>query len=186
VLIGNVGQVGGASESGSTITLTGVGTGTAGTADSVDFAYQTLSGDGTIIAHLDTTQTGTGEAGLMIRNSLAAGSPEAALLIGSNDVKFATRTKANAKTKVSTTKLNAKAAAPEWVKLVRKGKTITAYDSVDGVHWKKVGSTTMNLSASLNIGLASDAGNTTSVNPVVFSNVAVSHSPAVTKKTVKK
>jgi hypothetical protein len=185
-LIGNVGQVGGASESSSTITVTGVGTGTTGTADSVDFTYQTLSGDGTIIAHLDTTQTGTGEAGLMIRNALTAGSPEASLFIGSNDVKFTSRTRANAKTKVSTTKVKAKDPSPQWVELVRKGKTITAYDSVDGIHWKRMGSTTISLNATLDVGLTSDAGNTTSVNPVVFNNVAVSPAPVVTKKSVKK
>jgi hypothetical protein len=181
-LIGNVGQVGDASETSSTITLTGVGTGTAGTTDSVDYAYQTLAGDGTLIAHVDTTQTGTGEAGLMIRDSLAANSPEVSLLISSNQVKFARRTRAAAKTKTAVTRLRAKAATPEWVKLVRKGKTIIAYDSVDGVHWKRVGSTTMNLNVTLDVGLTSDAGNTTSTNPVVFSNTAVSPAPVVTKK----
>jgi len=183
-LVGNVGQIGGASESGSSFTVAGVGGGIAGTADAVDYAYQSLVGDGTIVARLNTTETGTGEAGVMIRESLGAGAREVALVIGPKSVKFAQRTKLGGTAKSVITKI--KAVMPQWMKLVRKGKTFTAYDSIDGAHWTKVGSTTLNLNATANIGLISDSGSTTKLNPVVFSNVMVTSAAPTRNAAAKK
>ena len=172
-LIGNVGQIGSASETGSSFTINGAGAGIVGKADATDYAYESLAGDGTIIAHLDTAQTGTGEAGIMIRESLDPGAKEVALLLGQKTVKLVQRAKTDAAAKTAVTNIKAKAVTPSWVKLVRKGNTFTAYDSVDGVHWKKVGTATIKMNASVDIGLAGASGTTQSLSSAVFSNVAV-------------
>jgi len=62
---------------------------------------------------------------------------------------------------------------PQWIKLSRKGNTITAYDSVDGKHWKKVGSTRINMNASVYVGLGVSSQNSSALNTTTFSDVAI-------------
>ena len=62
---------------------------------------------------------------------------------------------------------------PQWEKLARKGNVFTAFDSVDGIHWKKVGSATVKMNASVEIGMAVTSGNVAALNSSVFSDVAV-------------
>ncbi len=180
-MIGNVGQIGAATASNSSVSMTGVGTGIGGTADAVDYAFQSLSGDGTIVAHLATSQSGNSGAGLMIRESLDAGSKQVALVLGQNTVSLAQRAKTNAKAKVATTKVGKKAVMPDWVKLVRAGNTFTAYDSTDGVHWKKVGSTTVQMGATVDVGLVSASGTTQATTHSVFSDVQLTEPKPKTK-----
>jgi hypothetical protein len=180
-MIGSVGQIGAAAASGSSVSITGVGTGIGGTADAVDYAYQALSGDGTIVAHLATSQSGDSEAGVMIRESLDAGSKQVALTLGQNTVNLAQRGKTGAKAKVAVAKVGKKAVMPDWVKLVRAGNTFTAYDSTDGVHWKKVGATTIQMGATVDVGLVGASGTTQGVTNSVFSDVQLTEPKPTTK-----
>ena len=58
-------------------TVQGAGTGAAlgSTSDQFQYAFTTLTGDGSIVARLVSTQlsSGTGEAGIMIRDTLKFG-----------------------------------------------------------------------------------------------------------------
>jgi hypothetical protein len=61
-----------------------------------------------------------------------------------------------------------------WVRLVRKGTTITAYKSTNGTSWTTVGSTTKTTFASTcYIGLAIGSGSDTTLNTSQFNNVSV-------------
>ena len=58
--IGTVGLAGGSTYANGTFAVTGAGTTIGGTADSSHFVYQSLSGDGTIIARVVNLQGGRG------------------------------------------------------------------------------------------------------------------------------
>ncbi len=77
--IGSVGVAGSASYANGTFTVQGAGGGTLATsADGVNFLYQSLSGDGTVIARVvSTSGGGSQEAGVMIRETLSAGATNA-------------------------------------------------------------------------------------------------------------
>ena len=72
--IGSTGVAGSATYSNGTFTLQGAGAQIYGTTDAFHFAYQSLSGDGTIVARVVSFQGGSSnrEVGVMIRETLGA------------------------------------------------------------------------------------------------------------------
>ena len=67
-------------EATATYSLTGAGADIWGTADQFQYAYKMLNGDGSMVARVASVGTGTSEwskGGVMIRQSLAAGSTHA-------------------------------------------------------------------------------------------------------------
>src|SRR4029077_19285300 len=110
-----------------------------GTADALHFTYQRLTGNGQIIARVATIQNTNVwvKSGVMIRNTLAADSAHAFMLV-SPGKGTALQSRATAGgTSVSVA--GPLVAAPRWVKLVRAGNVFTAYQSADGVTWSVVG-----------------------------------------------
>jgi len=148
-----------------------------GTADAFQFFSQPLTGNGQIVARV-TSVGGTdpwAKAGVMIRESTAAGSTQAMMAESSgNGLAFQRRTTTNGQ---STHTAGAAVSAPYWVKLVRSGTTFTAYSSPDGVTWTTVGSDTISMNASVLIGLAVTAHNNTLLNSSTFDNVQVTALP---------
>ncbi len=170
--IGNVVIAGSAGYSNGTYTLKGAGVDIWETADSFNFAYQPLNGDGTIVARVaNLTNTNSwAKAGVMIRESLDANSRHAmVVLTPGNGVAFQYRATVGG----SSSNINVSALkAPYWVKLTRAGTTFTAYQSANGSTWTKVGSVTMNLSANTYVGLAVTSHNNTVLATASFDNVA--------------
>lgn len=98
------------------------------------FVHRPLFGDGTIVARV-ASQRDTGaraKAGLMIRSSTRPGSPHAAIVVTpGHGVRMLT---------AFTTDIGRDAGtAPRWIKLTRSGRSVTGYDSVDGITWRMVG-----------------------------------------------
>ena len=157
-------------------TFTQAGSGTVGgTSDKLHFTYQTLTGDGEIIARISNLQnTGTSSrVGVMIRDTLAANSKS--IFMGMSDTgtyRWIRRTTTGGST---TTTASSTGTVPNtWVRLVRAGTTITAYKSTNGTSWTSVGSTKNTTFASTcYIGLAVASGSTTTLNTSQFSNVTV-------------
>jgi len=59
--------------------------------------------------------------------------------------------------------------APRWLKLVRSGNLFTASYSADGITWTQDGSSvSINMGATINIGLAVSANNSTALNTAQF------------------
>ena len=150
-------------------TVNGAGIDIWGGDDQFQFVHQTLTGDGQIIARV-TTEENTdpwAKAGVMIKQSATAGSPYALLAV--------TPTNGVALQSGFDKSTQAAAIAPPnaWLKLTRTGTTITGYTSTNGLTWTTVGSTTVALGSTAEIGLFVTAHNSTQVNTSTFDNVSV-------------
>jgi hypothetical protein len=152
--VGAVAKAGSASFAAGVFTVKGSGADVWGSADEFQFAYRSLAGDGQIVARVATVQNthAWAKAGVMIRESLAAGSKQAAMFVSAGKgLAFQRRSATGG---LSTSTAGALAGAPRWVKLVRAGTTLTAYESTDGVAWTLVGSDTIAMNSTVLVGLA--------------------------------
>jgi hypothetical protein len=142
------------------LVLTGGGD-LSGPSDAGTFVWQTLSGDGQVVARVTSLdQAGSdARAGIMIRDSLAPRSPHAFLGInGGGDFRWIYRTRAGTQSKL---RVIGKGSPPAtWLKLVRDGDKISAFKSRDGDEWTRIGSTIVNLGKNCYIGLMVSGGGT--------------------------
>ena len=129
-----------------------------GTNDGCHFAWQTLKGDGILIARVQSVElSGHAKGGLMIRESLDAGSRQATMCVTPTDgSQFLVREITNGKTTSQKTGLN-KGLMPYWLKLVRKGDQITGFESANGNDWTQTGTATLHLPDTVLIGLTASS-----------------------------
>ncbi len=173
--IGAVSAAGLAYSSGGVFTVKSQTGDIAGTADTLHYVYRSMGGDGMMMARVATQQNtaGNAKAGIMIRNSTAAGDTDAMIaLMASSGLQFQARTASGGTTTVPGG-IKSGVAAPYWVKLVRSGNTITGYYSSNGTTWTQQGSTSLSFGAGAIIGLASDSNNSSSMNTTTFDNVSM-------------
>ncbi len=153
--IGAVAATGSATYNGGTFEVTGSGADIEVAADEFRYVYQTSSGDCSIVARVATQDNPDpwAKAGVMIRESTAAGSINAAVLITpGNGVRFQWRTASGGAT---TSTGVAGVVAPCWLKLQRGTNSFAAYYSSNGVAWTQVGtSQTIAMASSATLGLA--------------------------------
>ncbi len=170
-------------EAAGTITMSGGGTDIWNTADQFRFAFKSLTGDATIVAKVESLGNSDpwAKAGVMIRESLDAGSRYAIILASpANGVRFQGRlTTGAAAVSDSTapavpTPEQIALRAPVWVKLERKGSTFNGFYSTDGVKWTTMnwGPQTINMAGPIYIGLAVTSHNANASTTAVFSNVS--------------
>ncbi|BCU76735.1 zinc-dependent metalloprotease family protein [Luteolibacter sp. LG18] len=172
--IGSVGTVGGTSFDGTTYTLMGSGADIWSTADAFRYVYQPMTGDGEIVARVasSTSSQARGKSGVMIRETLTAGSKHVSTLFHSDIAKNVTTRRTT--TGGSSTEVNgATAATPTWVKLTRTGDTFVSATSTDGTTWTTVSTTTVSMASSVYVGLAVSALNNSSTRTTGFDNVTV-------------
>jgi hypothetical protein len=62
--------------------------------------------------------------------------------------------------------------APYYVKIVRAGSTVTGFTSSNGSTWTQVGSATIALGSTVQIGLAVSSHDTTTLETATFDNVS--------------
>ena len=120
---------------GGAITVSSRGWDVNGTSDQFTFVYRSLTGDTTLVARVDSLQNVDpwAQAGLMIRESLAANANHAYVLASAGSgVVFRSRKSAKAGTNQAKP---LSGGAPAWLKLERRGSTFTASLSADGVTW---------------------------------------------------
>jgi hypothetical protein len=158
-----------ASVSNGTFVLGGYGTSIGGTADSFSYVYKIVTGNYTLIGRLLIDTSGTNnKVGLMMRDSLNPNSMAVAVTLGETggrETKLRTRLSNGANMTAQTG--NDYTWMPVWYKLQRSGNTFTAYQSLDGVTWYAVGSsTTVAMANTYYVGLAA-CGSTTAT----FDNV---------------
>jgi hypothetical protein len=172
--IGATGAAGSSTASGGVYTVKGSGAGVTGTSDAFQFAYQQLTGNGTIIARVTAAQATSGAAlaGVMFRDTLAANARTASVMFTSAGAAvFGRRTTAGGT--LATTTATAQA-IPYWVKLVRSGSTFTAYRSTNGTTWTQVGAAaTISMSSTVYVGLAVTSGKAGTLNTCTIDNVTV-------------
>ncbi|HVJ27876.1 MAG TPA: DUF1349 domain-containing protein [Vicinamibacterales bacterium] len=161
-----------------TFEVRGAGEGIRLTADEFQFAYRTFSGDIDMTIRVIDLQSTTGQAALMIRESLDYRAPTAAIaLTGSQDVVFEARTQLHDWMSVTP----GPAAAPGvWLRLVRQGTTFRGYASPDGSSWRLVSSAEIAMSNTALIGLAVSSHDVTQYASARFSTSTSSTIPPAT------
>ena len=172
--VGTVAIAGSGYDSSGSFTVNGEGSDIWGTADQFHYVYRSLGGDGTIIARVVSQQNtgGWAKAGVMMRESTAAGAAHAMMVITpSNGTAFQWRPTTGASSSNSNT---GGRTAPYWVKLVRSGSTITGYSSVNGTTWTQQSSATVTMTGnSAVVGLAVDSANTAALSAVTFDSLSL-------------
>jgi hypothetical protein len=163
-----------------TYAITASGADIAGTADQFHYAFVTLNGVGTIEARvLSVTDTDPwAKAGVMIRETLDAGSKFAAVYITSGmGCRFQIRSDANiavtSDSSIATAEQTA-ITAPYWVKLERGvAGNFKAYYSSDGTNWQAMAWNPQNIPMNTNvyIGLALTAHNANATCEAQYSSV---------------
>ncbi|PQP01214.1 hypothetical protein C5614_04420 [Massilia phosphatilytica] len=179
-------DIGGAAPAGSATyangkwTVKGGGAEIWATNDSCHFAYQALTGDGVIIAKVESVQntSPSAKAGVMMRTSLAQGAPRAWMAITNrvqaeqNMQNLAVYGGNNYGNKV----LPIASSTPSyWVKLERIGNMITGYLSPDGTNWAAtdVGRIDGPLPDTIYAGLVVASVANGTLNTSTFSNVRI-------------
>jgi uncharacterized delta-60 repeat protein len=156
-------------------TVAGSGTSIGGAADGFQFAYQTLQGDGTIVARVANlgSTTAAASAGVMIRESLNADARQASVLLTcANGVRWSYRESTGGSTSASS--LGSGTSTATWVKLVRAGDLFRAYASSDGVTWTSIGSSqTIAMNQTVYVGLATTAAGNTALNAATLDYVTL-------------
>jgi RHS repeat-associated protein len=174
--VGSVGVSGSGTYVNGTFTVKGSGNSIWGTSDTFNFAYQPLSGDGTIVARLVSAGGGASSqsTGVMIRETLNANSTNVYTLLGggNSEIYVTARTTTNGSTSVVA---NTSAVSfAYWVKLSRSGSTFTGYSSVDGVNWTQVGAMTISMAQNVYVGLAVSSNYNQSLETATFDGVSIS------------
>jgi hypothetical protein len=162
-------------ETGGKITLTGSGKDIWGTSDEFTYAYKPLTGDGTMIARVVSTGTGTqtwAKGGVMIRDSLRGGSTHAMMVMttpGANGASFQYR--ANTDGASAGSDSATAVAVPYWVKIERFGDMFTGYTSADGKTWATVGTAVVTVQDPVYIGLCATSHLATEKRTFEFDNI---------------
>jgi Big-like domain-containing protein len=171
--IGGVAIAGAGSFDGTAFTVTGSGVDVWGTSDQFHYAYRPLAGDATIVARVAAVQDVAAwvKAGLMIRETLDAGSAHAFILVSSaKGIAFQRRPAAGG---VSVNTAGTSSRAPRWIKLTRAGDLFSAFESPDGVNWTLVGTETIPMGPGGYIGLAVTSHTAQSAAVCAFDHVVI-------------
>jgi regulation of enolase protein 1 (concanavalin A-like superfamily) len=171
--IGSTGVAGSATHSGGAYTVNGSGADIWGTADAFHYVWQPLSGNGEIIARVSSVENTDvwAKAGVMIRESLTAGSKHAMIVVSpGSGISFQRRTSTGGTTTSTTT---AGVTAPRWVKITRTNNTLATSYSSNGTTWTTLGSAAVSMATNIQIGLVVSSHNNTTDCTAVFDNVTV-------------
>jgi N-acetylneuraminic acid mutarotase len=171
--IGSVGMSGNASTANysSTFSVGGSGVGVVSNADSFNYLYQPLNGNGQIVVRVATQDNtgGSAQAGIMVRETLDPTSKHAAMLITpSNGILFERRLATGGATSQT---VFSGVAAPYWLKLVRAGNKLTGFLSADGSSWTRLGADTVTMATSVYVGLAVASSSNVAVSQAGFDNL---------------
>jgi hypothetical protein len=132
-----------------------------------------VSSDVTITARVASVQNVNAwtKAGVMVRGSLSAGSAHGLMLISAaKGVAFQRRVGSEG---LTTHTGGAAVTAPYWVRIVRRGNTVSAYQSSNGSTWVLVGTDSIALSTSVYVGLAVSSHADGALATATFDSVAV-------------
>lgn len=141
--------------------------------DKFHFVFQTLNGDGEIVARVKQCENATWDsrAGVMIRESAAEGSRHISLSNGCGSRVSLMRAETMGGTAGFGWEQNSQ--RTEWLKLARNDNTITGYYSADGQNWNQFVQRQLNLPSQALIGLFSYADSNAYQNHAIFDQVSV-------------
>ena len=175
--IGNQSPAGSVQLAGGAFTITGSGADIWNSSDAFQFAHQSLTGDGELIARVGFVANPGGDPwaklGLMMRETLAPESRNVMTLLSSgngNSFQYRASTAGGCGF--------VKAGNRPWIRLVRAGNQFTGYSSDDGVNWIALGTTTIEMPATLYVGLAVTSHRNGYLTTGKFENVSGFNIPA--------
>jgi regulation of enolase protein 1 (concanavalin A-like superfamily) len=171
--IGAVNLAGSASYNSGAFTITGAGVDISGTADGFNYAYQSVSGDTTVIARV-ASENGSqayAKAGPMIRETTNSGSVHASVLLTpTNGVAMEIRLTTGG-TAINVVSWIHGVPLPQWARLVRSGNTFSGYYSSNAATWTLIATTNITMATNALAGLAVSAHDTNSLNTATIDSV---------------
>jgi regulation of enolase protein 1 (concanavalin A-like superfamily)/dienelactone hydrolase len=178
--IGSVFAIGDAMTSdGQTFTVTGSGPGLANGQDAGHWVWQSLGGDGDLVAEITAVPTADlgGMAGIIVRDGEFSDDPFVALMAYAGGVvQLVSRDlPGDGLTTTATTTYT----LPCWLSLQRRGDAFTAAVSEDGSTWTTLGSVGVAMPDGANAGLFA-ASNLTHTGTAQFAQVSLTIPPAIT------
>ncbi len=177
--VGSVAAGGGARQQSNSFILQAAGTGLTPALDGFHFVFQSITGDGEIVARVkDLSSTSRrGQAALMIRQTLGPESAHAAVIFNEREAPvFQYRV---SKKRPNPLLRGTKVTPPCWLKLERHGKFYIGSISADGHEWKVVGSQTITLAPTRNrddqwyVGLGVSSSTNNALCTVHFDEVSI-------------
>jgi len=171
--IGKPRPAGSASYASGSFTVSGSGADIWGTSDEFRFVYRQLTGDGAVIARVETFQYADprSKAGVMVRETLKPTSKYAMSFVsGLQGLAFERRTATSAAAVHTAGPVES---APHWLKVERTGTTFRASTSPDGATWQLIGADTISMSATVYVGLAVTSRLPGTLATATFTNVTV-------------
>lgn len=173
--VGSVGMTGDATYAAGVFSMQGAGADIWGTADAFRFVYQSFTGDATLVARV-TGETGAqpfAKAGIMFRDGLDPAASHVLLSMKpSGELEFMARFAPGEGTVYLG---GAMPAVPVWLKLVKTGRTFTAYQSADGAQWGTILSINLQAAdAGMIAGLVVSSHDVSALNTAAFDNVTLS------------
>jgi regulation of enolase protein 1 (concanavalin A-like superfamily) len=154
-------------------TLTGSGDDLLYTTDQAHFVWQSWTGDGTLISRVASIAPthATSLGGLVFRENFAAnGRYVAATLTKGQGALLQYRSEPAADSVSGSARA---VAAPQWLRISRRGDRFSGAVSVDGITWQSLGSQTIVMSQTCKVGLIVCAGSGGESTTVVFDSVSL-------------
>jgi regulation of enolase protein 1 (concanavalin A-like superfamily) len=174
--VGAVAAAGSATHTGGVFTVNGSGADIAGTLDEFHFVSRAWTGNGTIIARVNSiTNTNAGaKAGIMFRESTAANARHVMISITpANTIVILAR---GASGNTSGPPVVTGITTPIWLKLVRNGDIFSAQYSTDGTTWSAPSSSSpIPMAATILVGMCVTSKNDGVIATGNFDNVSVSN-----------
>lgn len=149
------------------------------TADNFTFLYQTLNGDGSIIAHVgdhNNPRRRKTKIGLMLRASLQSNSVQSMIAkVPYSGIWVEQRTSTGDYLVTDPNRFGALHTYElySWLKITRVGNEIVSFCSLDGVSWKIIGVQNVNLPSQIYVGLCVTGAKEGYPARAVFDNVQV-------------
>lgn len=191
--IGGETPAGGAMYANGRFTITGGGPDIWGSADGFHFVYQRIAGTAQITAHLAAMDFAApfDKAGVMLRQSLDAGSMHYYVSVGTADstaqapsvvkvqARFATGDSSRSRDDAGLDSVALPGCpyllcgAPLWLRVARAGSLVEASVSGDGTLWKTIGRDTLQLTDTILVGLAVTSHDTAGLLRAEFDSVDV-------------
>lgn len=173
--------------------------------DQPHFVYQTMPGDGTIVARVryQTNSDPYAKAGIMIRQSTTVGAPWVDALVTPDvspnnpaingvgcdtngclsplppvpPVGHGVRMQIYNGSEYTGPPLTGYTDPNKWLKLVRAGTTFTSYESTDGTNWTLIGTKTVSMTGTVDIGLFDISHRNTVLSTAAFDHVKITKVP---------
>jgi regulation of enolase protein 1 (concanavalin A-like superfamily) len=143
--------------------------------DQFRFVYKTLSGNGSVTAKVEslTRSDAWSKAGVMIRESLDAGSKHASVVVTPDNSCSQQYRNATSGASASTNWTGTAVTAPYWVRITRTGNSFKTETSPDGKTWTALGNDqNITMTTNVYIGLCVTSHNPAAYSTAEFSNIS--------------